>query len=39
MDAGTVTRQGAENYSKNNLNKTSCWYKLILDTGGIHPYW
>ena len=31
------TRQGVENYSETNLNRTSCQYKLILDTGGIHP--
>lgn len=37
MDASAGTRQGVENYSKTNLNKTSCQYKLISDTGGIHP--
>lgn len=37
IDASAGTRQGVENYSKTNLNKTSCQYKLISDTGGIHP--
>lgn len=31
-----VQVQGVENYSKTNLNRTSCQYKLILDTGRIY---
>lgn len=29
--------QGEENYSKTNLNRTSCQYKLTSVTAGIHP--